>query len=199
MARAPHTRAKKHGYSRTGNRAGPNSSGSSTLRENSRGEEGVTASAQADPDTARPHRGPCRRRTDPSTVRTSRRGAAAGRKPAASGPRPHRPQILAAPQQTAVLDHPNHQPRPGRTHPSSDLLRVKMEKAQYRITVGMRCRNAESDRGKAVASSGEFGGEHRRPAIRPSLPFPRHSVASAIRSLPCACSSQEPAAALAQL
>ncbi len=44
------------------------------------------------------------------------------------------PQVLAAPPQTAVLDHPDHQPRPGRPHPSSDQLRMKMERAHCRTT-----------------------------------------------------------------
>jgi hypothetical protein len=39
------------------------------------------------------------------------------------------PQVLADPPQTAMLDHPDHQPRPSRPHPSSDQLRVKVEKA----------------------------------------------------------------------
>ncbi len=58
---------------------------------------------------------------DPSPRRTGRR----------------HPQVLAASSQTAVLDHPGHQPRPGRPRPASGQLRVKMEKAQSRCAVAV--------------------------------------------------------------
>lgn len=49
------------------------------------------------------------------------------------GPRARRaghghPQDLAAPAQTALLDHPDHQPREGRPHPAPDLLKLRLER-----------------------------------------------------------------------
>lgn len=48
-------------------------------------------------------------------------------------PLARRPQVLAAPPQTAVLNHPNHQPLLGRTHPSFDLLRASCDQGTTEI------------------------------------------------------------------
>src|SRR5690606_21018984 len=45
------------------------------------------------------------------------------------------PQVLAAPPQTAVLDHPHHEPRPSRPDPAFGQLRPMMEKAHWDRTV----------------------------------------------------------------